>query len=392
MHPKYSVVIPVKNGMPYLEWAIESVLAEQSDFLEVVISVDESEDSSSEFAHDIKDERVRVFSPPRNLSMSEHWDFAQSKCKGDWQIFLGQDDLFAIGYLQKWELMVSEAQGASIEAIVARRAYVNWEGVNDHSRPAIQFWGTSGSKVITAKEFVSRALYNQISYHEGPQAYTSSIVKREVLDAIRARNSGRLVSGHPQDAFLAASVLRHSQSFLFFGEPFSFVGTSSRSAGLAVSSSSKELSVDQIMLRENYITSVTDSPVGQGLRANFRHGSNAKYFLDALVATRGTDRVTELDFKLNKLRFDANLLLSGVERRLPEAEVKELLESQLPVIVAKSLAVLIVSKQILMHIVQRIGASLIARLRTNRFGLVRIPGPLSNSDIVSSLSELNKSL
>lgn len=378
--------------MPYLEWAIKSVLAEQSDFLEVVISVDESEDSSAEFAHGIKDERVRVFSPPRNLSMSEHWDFAQSKCKGDWQIFLGQDDLFANGYLQKWELMISEAQGASIEAIVARRAYVNWEGVNDHSRPAIQFWGTSGSKVITAKEFVSRALYSQISYHEGPQAYTSSLVKREVLDAIRAHNSGRLVSGHPQDAFLAASVLRQAENFLFFGEPFSFVGTSTRSAGLAVSGSSKELSADQIILREKYISSVSDSPVGQRLRGNFRHGSNAKYFLDALVATRGTGRMKELDFKLNKLRFDANLLLSGVERRLPKAEVKELLESDLPVTFAKSLGVLILGKQILMNVVQRIGASLIAKLKAESFGLVRVLGPLDNAEIARCLSEMNKKL
>ena len=391
MYPKYSVVIPVKNGMPYLEWATKSVLAEQSDSLEVVISVDESEDSSAEFAHGIKDERVRVFSPPRNLSMSEHWDFAQSKCRGDWQIFLGQDDLFANGYLQKWELMVSEAHGASVEAIVARRAYVNWEGVNDQVRPAIQFWGTSGSRIVTAKEFVSRALYNQISYHEGPQAYTSSIVKREVLDAIRAQNSGRLVSGHPQDAYLAASVLRQAQRFLFFGEPFSFVGTSSRSAGLAVSGSSKQLSADQIVLREKYIRSVIDSPVGEGLGGNFRHGSNAKYFLDALIATREIDRVKELELKLHKLRFDANLLLSGVERRLPKAEVKELLESHLPISLAKSLAVLIVSKQMLIHAVQRFGASLIARFKANRFGLVRVPGPLSNSEIVSKLSELNRS-
>lgn len=382
---KYSVIIPAKNGMPYLKWAVASVLSEPSDSLELVVSVDSSEDDSLEFAQSRKDSRVRVLTPPRSMSMSEHWDFAQSKSTGQWQIFLGQDDLLEEGYFEKLQAMTYEAEQKGFSAVVGRRAYINWEGVNSHHIPAIQTWGTSGSRVVSAREFIAKALYNQISYHEGPQAYTSSLVKREIFDAIRKENKGRLVTGHPQDAFLAASILKETGRFLYFRQPFSFVGTSPRSAGLAVSGPADKLSSDQVALREKYVKSVLNSPIDNGQDYSFRHGCNSKYFLDALRATYGPEHLQQFRIRLNKLRFDANLLLSGAENRLSRAELERLLESRLPSFFARALSLVTRSAQRALSATQRFGAQLILKGNTNAFELTRVPGPLSNLEVLVSL-------
>jgi glycosyltransferase involved in cell wall biosynthesis len=387
---KYSVIIPAKNGLPYLRWAVASVLSEPSETLELVVSVDSSEDGSLQFAQSLDDSRVRVFAPPSSLSMSEHWDFAQSKSTGQWQIFLGQDDLLAEGYFKKLEAMTNEAQLREISAIVGRRAYINWEGVNNHDLPAIQSWGTLGAKVVSTQEFIARALYNQISYHEGPQAYTSSLVNREVFDAIRAGNQGRLITGHPQDAFLAASILKETGRFLYFRQPFSFVGTSTQSAGLAVSGQTDKLSSDQVALREKYLNSILNSPIEKGRDSSFRHGCNSRYFLDALRATYGPEQLHELRVPLSKLRFDANLLMSGVEKRLSRAELGRLLESRLPLFFPRALALLIGQTQKTLNAIQRFGARLIYKTNSSAFELVRVLGPVTNLEIMALLTKVTK--
>ena len=44
-----SVVIPVKNGMPYIKIAIESVLSAKIENMEIVVSDDNSTDGTSDY-------------------------------------------------------------------------------------------------------------------------------------------------------------------------------------------------------------------------------------------------------------------------------------------------------------------------------------------------------
>ena len=58
--PKVSVVLPVHNGMPYLNLAIESILLQSFRAFELIVVDDGSTDGSSEYLASIKDSRVRV--------------------------------------------------------------------------------------------------------------------------------------------------------------------------------------------------------------------------------------------------------------------------------------------------------------------------------------------
>lgn len=80
---------------------------------------------------------------------------------------------------------------------------------------ALQYWKTNGMEVRDSLAFTKTALVSSISYHAGPQMYTSSIVSREVIDSVRKSQGGRLIISHPKDAFLCASKSPSFRKYLY---------------------------------------------------------------------------------------------------------------------------------------------------------------------------------
>jgi hypothetical protein len=306
-HKKYSIVIPARDGLPYLGYAVQSALASHSHEVEVLVTVDETGDGSKELLGSMTDKRLRVVDCPPGLSMSEHWDFAQSQAVGEWQIFLGQDDLMMTGYADAFDELTTKASIHELEVIVARRAYVCWPPLQEPGLKTLQYWDTGELTVRDSKEFLTRALLTEISYHAGPQMYTTTLVTKRIVESIRSANEGNLILGHPQDAFLAASLLKASKHFLFSGRPFSWVGTSSKSAGLAIS---KLGTVSEIAgLGETYAASVEKSiSIAYKSNVDFRHGINARYFIDALAKVWPESlEVRPMSSRWFRIRFDSGI-------------------------------------------------------------------------------------
>lgn len=281
--PNLSVIIPARNGLPFLGFCLDSALSDEDENVEIVLSVDSADGETQAFLETIKDQRVRKLSHDNNFSMSEHWEFAQSHASGKWQMFLGQDDLLLPKYSERVFSLLEEAEARNIGAVVARRAYVSWPPLGSPALMGAQYWKTDEAKAVSSVAFLRGALRSSISYHAGPQMYTSSVFRSDLIDEIKSKQNGHLIAGHPQDAYLAASALANTKEFLFSGQPFSLVGTSSKSAGLAISSLKKDGKQSNPELAKSYLESVNASKLGDTeIAKNFHHGVTSKYFADAV--------------------------------------------------------------------------------------------------------------
>jgi hypothetical protein len=324
---KYSIILPTKNGLPFLKYACDSVLHDSRADIELLVSVDSEDTFASGFLSSINDARLRVLNPKNQMSMSEHWDYAQLSARGKWQMFLGQDDMLMVNYGAAFDAATDLADASGTGVVVARRAYITWPPLREKNLKALQYWATNESLLRDSKNFVREALTSDISYNAGPQMYTTTLVSKAVINAIRDRNEGRLILGHPQDAFLAASILRQSPDFLWVGSPFSWVGTSTKSAGLAITSEVDTPETND--LADAYARSVNvssnlvyESPI------DFKHGVNARYFFDALTVV-WPDILTAkpMSAPLFKLKMDAGLIASLRIKSRAKVSPRELITS-----------------------------------------------------------------
>ncbi|MGD0338847.1 MAG: glycosyltransferase family A protein [Bacteroidota bacterium] len=110
--PLISVIIPVYNGERYLREAIESVIAQTWQTIEIIVVDDGSTDDSAAIA--------RRYSEPVHYYPQQHGGFCSAmnhgitSAKGDFFSFLDADDLWALNKLQLQMDSFEESPGTDI--------------------------------------------------------------------------------------------------------------------------------------------------------------------------------------------------------------------------------------------------------------------------------------
>jgi glycosyltransferase involved in cell wall biosynthesis len=91
--PLVSVVMPMHNGARFLAATIESVLSQQFQDFELVISDDASTDASLALAESFDDSRIRILRNEKNLGFGGNWNRCLTEARGEFIKLLPQDDL-----------------------------------------------------------------------------------------------------------------------------------------------------------------------------------------------------------------------------------------------------------------------------------------------------------
>jgi glycosyltransferase involved in cell wall biosynthesis len=289
-NPKYSIIIPAKNGGQYLQACIKSILCQRGDY-ELIVSDDHSLDGTPEFLASLRHPSVMVLSPPKSLSMAEHWEWALSHATGEWLIFVGQDDGLQSYFFEHAECLTKSAQKHNLRAIMSSRAYFFWPGYEFvYGDIAVSYRAFRHEKIYSTKWQTLRALLSFQHYFEMPQMYTSSLFHRTLLDDAKSKMGGKVFNAHPQDANLAAIACSLDSRYLKTFIPLGWVGSSPKSAGMAVSSTASIIEgADHqglLALKREYQERITSSLIEYDYRAaDFDFGDNAIYFWQALLRT-----------------------------------------------------------------------------------------------------------
>lgn len=236
LNPRYSILIPVCNGMPYLKELIVSLLAIREKNVEFIFSDDNSEDGSFDYLQSFSDPRITLSQREKSMSMSEHWNWLLGEASGDWQMFVGQDDALQMGFFPLAERVTRKAEEIGVRAISTRRAYYFWPGTERYyGSQRVRYLGADTFSLQNSKTNLRRALKSQLEYFDLPQMYTSSLFKKSLLEEARIKLGTDVIRGHPQDAYLAALCCLIEDRYLRSEVPLGWVGSSQSSAGLATS-------------------------------------------------------------------------------------------------------------------------------------------------------------
>jgi hypothetical protein len=120
--PKVSVLIPTYNQARYLPEAIESVLTQDLNDFEVIISDNCSNDGSAELisSYAARDSRVRYRIQPANLGMVRNFNWCLSDARGDYIKFVCGDDKLASRQALTRLVALLEANASATLAASAR--------------------------------------------------------------------------------------------------------------------------------------------------------------------------------------------------------------------------------------------------------------------------------
>ncbi|WP_373032909.1 glycosyltransferase family 2 protein [Sulfurovum sp.] len=290
--PKYSIIIPTFNGVQYLPTCIETITAQNYKDYELIVSDDHSTDGTREFLETFEHPNVTVIYPPDSLSMTEHWEWALSHACGEWQIFVGQDDGLQPYFFQLADTLIVEAEEKGLRTIMSSRAYFFWKGCEHaYGDIAVGYTAKNKTKVHNFTIEALKALLGFQYYFELPQMYTTALFHKNLLDEARSKQKGKVFSCHPQDANLAAIACSLENKYLKSYIPLGWVGSSPKSAGMAISGDSKKAKKEDRenleLLKKEYEKKVSNSKLKyHELAGDFSFGNIAIYFWQALLMTQ----------------------------------------------------------------------------------------------------------
>jgi len=134
---KISVLIPVFNGMPYIREAVESVLNQNFDSWEMVVSDNGSTDDTKNYLRSLNDIRIRIYEQPINLGIMGNLNFLLEQAHAPIAKILGHDDMMLPGSLGRITGFMEEKQDCAVsrcwasgDAIrYAKGGHLEWEGL-----------------------------------------------------------------------------------------------------------------------------------------------------------------------------------------------------------------------------------------------------------------------
>lgn len=224
--PLITVVIPTRERADTLKFTLETVLDQESDSFEIVVSDNFSQDNTKEVVEGFLDSRITYVNTGRRLSMVDNWEFALQHARGEYVIYIGDDDGMMPGaidklqrlmeafpspiYCWRWHEYTWPIDGMNPEIVSIVQATSTFElDLNELVRFSIK-WGAWRSNAL-------------------PGLYHSAVSKR-ILDDIREK-TGRVFHSMAPDIFMQFSLPVFSNKVLSVGECLTINGRSAKSNG-----------------------------------------------------------------------------------------------------------------------------------------------------------------
>ena len=129
--PRVSVVMACRNAARFVGAAVDSVLAQDVDALELIVVDDASSDGSAEvvLAHARGDARVRLLRLPVNIGQGPARNAAIALARAEWIAVLDADDLFLPG---KLAAQLARLDGAGADLVLLGTGYHEIDDAGAH--------------------------------------------------------------------------------------------------------------------------------------------------------------------------------------------------------------------------------------------------------------------
>jgi glycosyltransferase involved in cell wall biosynthesis len=151
--PKFSIILPVRNGGQYVKECVTSILRQTYEDFELLVLDNCSNDGTTNWLQSLEDDRVKLFPSSKSLSIEENWGRILQIPKSEFITLIGHDDRLEAAYLEQMNLLIQENPQATLYQ--SHFNYINSNGEVIRSCKPMP-------AALRTQEFLQRFLENQI--------------------------------------------------------------------------------------------------------------------------------------------------------------------------------------------------------------------------------------
>jgi glycosyltransferase involved in cell wall biosynthesis len=231
---KFSILLPTRSRLELLKLAIESVRLQDYSDWEIVVQDNASDDDVCGYVAALSDSRIHCERNERLVPVTDNWNLALGRVRGDYFIMLGDDDALIPGCLAKLAALMKEWRNP--EAIYTQALQFAYPGViPGHPQGFVQtaynafLEGAERPFLLareTALDMVRGAMSFRLPYGFNMQYF---VVSRGLVERLRTR--GPFFQSPYPDYYAANAVLLSAQTLLANPRSLILIGISPKSFG-----------------------------------------------------------------------------------------------------------------------------------------------------------------
>jgi glycosyltransferase involved in cell wall biosynthesis len=232
---KFSVLLPTRERLEYLKYAVETVRRQDYDDWEIIISDNFSEQDVGGYVASLGDPRIQCFRTRTPVSVTENWNNALNRSTGDYVLMLGDDDALLQRYFTTMlDLIARFDQPDLIYTSALIYAYPGVLPENPdgylHRHPGARFLQLEGAPFLLEKsqriELVQEFMNFRMRINCNMQ---HSLMSRKLVDSLRTR--GEIFQSPFPDYYATNSSLLVAERVLVDPRPRITIGISPKSYG-----------------------------------------------------------------------------------------------------------------------------------------------------------------
>lgn len=238
---KFTIIVPTRERADTLYWCLKTLVAQDYENLEILVSDNFSQDNTKEVVDSFDDKRIRYINTGKRVEMSLNWEFALNHVTEGYVCFLGDDDGFVIGALDKINEILNYYPYQS--AITWNKINYMWGSYSlASSANALCFNYKPEVFLYDMAYRLSSFLSGKIPYDKLITIYESGFVDVTVLH--KNKLNGRFFNASSPDIYANVYLSHKIKTYIFAEVPFSFMGVSGHSTGASsfVDKEKKQLS------------------------------------------------------------------------------------------------------------------------------------------------------
>ncbi len=105
---KFSVLLPTRNRLELLKYAVETVRRQDYDDWEIIISDNYSEENIADYVQSLKEPRIKYYRTDSFVPVTDNWNNALEKSSGDYVIMLGDDDCLMRSFFSTMSMLIDK--------------------------------------------------------------------------------------------------------------------------------------------------------------------------------------------------------------------------------------------------------------------------------------------
>lgn len=312
--PMLSVIIPTRERADTLFHTLRTVVEQDYEKLEIIISDNASTDNTEKVVRGYTDKRLRYINTGKRLGMSENWEFALSHVTGDFVMYLGDDDGLLPNACSDVANIISKT---NTKAVIWNKPNYNWPSISNMPntvtlKSAYDLCEMDGNIVLKG------VASGRTSYGRLPVLYSGFISIESIINI--KEKTGHFFQSITPDVYSGIVLAEELKTYLYSFRPFSINGGSYHSNGIAsVSDKTKA----QRFYNENKLSINDKIPVIRG--------SIQSHVAESFLQAQNANLLKGIGLNFDRIHFNIYQDLLVLDRDLKKDGLLKLLSLQLNV-------------------------------------------------------------